>query len=107
MPYFDYRYLSKILNLFYYKLEQSGKPGAWRFPNNSIIGFEVVSKAPWFGLPAFQVPRFSWVPIVTFVIVSLATICEHLGDTLVTSKVVGQDFYKNPLPALPLPPLWG
>jgi uracil permease len=28
--------------------------------------------------------------------VSLATICEHLGDTLVTSKVVGQDFYKNP-----------
>jgi uracil permease len=30
------------------------------------------------------------------VIVSLATICEHLGDTLVTSKVVGQDFYKNP-----------
>jgi uracil permease len=28
--------------------------------------------------------------------VSLATICEHLGDTLVTSKVVGQDFYNNP-----------
>jgi uracil permease len=36
------------------------------------------------------------VAILTFIIVSLATICEHLGDTLVTSKVVGQDFYKNP-----------
>jgi uracil permease len=33
---------------------------------------------------------------MTFVIVSLATICEHLGDMLVTSKIVGQDFYKNP-----------
>ena len=26
----------------------------------------------------------------------MATICEHLGDTLVTSKVVGRDFYKDP-----------
>jgi uracil permease len=29
-------------------------------------------------------------------IVSLATICEHLGDILVISKIVGQDFYKKP-----------
>jgi uracil permease len=36
------------------------------------------------------------VPVLTFVIVSLATICEHLGDILVTSKVVGQNFYKDP-----------
>jgi uracil permease len=68
------------------------------FPESgyAIINFQVVKDAPWFGLPSFQVPAFSFVPILTFVIVSLATICEHLGDTLVTSKVVGQDFYKNP-----------
>ena len=66
------------------------------FPAYHIIDFQVVRDAPWFGLPSFQIPRFSFVPILTFVIVSLATICEHLGDTLVTSKVVGQDFYKNP-----------
>jgi uracil permease len=66
------------------------------FPAYALINFQVVKDAPWFGLPAFQVPAFSFVPILTFVIVSLATICEHLGDTLVTSKVVGQDFYKNP-----------
>ncbi|MDR2575873.1 MAG: NCS2 family nucleobase:cation symporter [Treponema sp.] len=68
------------------------------FPGSgyAIIDFRVVENAPWFGLPSFQVPSFSFVPILTFVIVSLATICEHLGDTLVTSKVVGQDFYKNP-----------
>jgi uracil permease len=66
------------------------------FPAYALIDFQVVRDAPWFGLPAFQIPSFSFVPILTFVIVSLATICEHLGDTLVTSKVVGQDFYKNP-----------
>jgi uracil permease len=66
------------------------------FPAYAIINFQVVKDAPWFGLPTFQIPGFSFVPILTFVIVSLATICEHLGDTLVTSKVVGQDFYKNP-----------
>ena len=66
------------------------------FPAYAIIDFQVVKDASWFGLPTFRVPSFSFVPILTFVIVSLATICEHLGDTLVTSKIVGQDFYKNP-----------
>ncbi|QQO10115.1 solute carrier family 23 protein [Breznakiella homolactica] len=66
------------------------------FPAYHIIDFQVVRDAPWFGFPRFGIPKFSLVPILTFVIVSLATICEHLGDTLVTSKVVGQDFYKNP-----------
>jgi uracil permease len=66
------------------------------FPAYHIIDFQVIRDAPWFGFPSFQVPSFNFVAILTFVIVSLATICEHLGDTLVTSKVVGQDFYKNP-----------
>jgi uracil permease len=65
-------------------------------PAYHIIDFQVIADASWFGLPAFTVPKFSFVPVLTFVIVSLATICEHLGDTLVTSKVVGQEFYKNP-----------
>jgi uracil permease len=66
------------------------------FPAYHIINFQVVRDAPWFGLPRFQVPSFNFVAVLTFIIVSLATICEHLGDTLVTSKIVGQDFYKNP-----------
>jgi uracil permease len=66
------------------------------FSAYAIIDFQVVKDAAWVGLPTFQMPSFSFVPILTFVIVSLATICEHLGDTLVTSKIVGQDFYKNP-----------
>ena len=77
------------------------------FPAYDIIDFTPVAQAKWFGLPFLQydketakyfwlAPKFSLVPILTFVIVSLATICEHLGDTLVTSKVVGKDFYKDP-----------
>ncbi|MDR1506979.1 MAG: NCS2 family nucleobase:cation symporter [Treponema sp.] len=66
------------------------------FPAYHLIDFKIVTDAPWFGLPAFILPKFSLIPMLTFVIVSLATICEHLGDTLVTSKVVGQDFYKKP-----------
>jgi uracil permease len=68
----------------------------WFFPAYHIIDFQAVKAAPWFGLPRFQVPSFNFVAVLTLIIVSLATICEHLGDTLVTSKVVGQDFYKDP-----------
>lgn len=75
------------------------------FPAYHLINFDIVKEAKWFGLPFLTLtdngytwiaPRFNLVAILTFVIVSLATICEHLGDTLVTSKVVGVDFYKNP-----------
>ena len=66
------------------------------FPAYNIINFLIVRDAPWFGFPSFQLPRFNVIAVLTFLIVSLATICEHLGDTLVISKVVGQDFYKNP-----------
>ncbi len=76
------------------------------FPAYHIIDFSIVKQAKWIGLPFLQIdgsgqyywlaPRFNLVAVLTFVIVSLATICEHLGDTLVTSKVVGYDFYKDP-----------
>ena len=66
------------------------------FPAYHLISFEGVKTAAWIGLPTFAMPKFALVPGVTFVIVSLATICEHLGDTLVISKVVGRNFYENP-----------
>ncbi len=66
------------------------------FPAYDLINFDVIVNASWFSLPTFALPKFSLVPILTFIIVSLATVCEHLGDTLITSKVVGKDFYKDP-----------
>ena len=66
------------------------------FPAYAIINFEIINQAKWFGFPKPQAPAFNFVAVFTFIIVSLATICEHLGDMVVVSKVVGQDFYKNP-----------
>ena len=66
------------------------------FPAYAIIDFTPVKSAAWFGFPSFALPKFALVPILTFIIVSFATICEHLGDTLVISKVVGENFYEEP-----------
>lgn len=66
------------------------------FQSYHIIDFTVVANAAWFGLPTFHLPKFALVPVITFIIVSFATICEHLGDILVISKVVGKDFYEEP-----------
>ena len=66
------------------------------FPAYSIIDLQPVKDAAWFGLPHFRAPAFNLIAVLTFIIVSLATICEHLGDLVVVSKVVGRDFYKDP-----------
>lgn len=76
------------------------------FPAYRLIDFSVVKTAKWFSLPFLQIdeagryfwlrPQFNFAAILTFVIVSLATMCEHLGDTLTTSRVVGIDFLKKP-----------
>ncbi len=66
------------------------------FPAYALIDFGVVAEASWFSLPKFAVPQFNLMASLTFVIVSLATMCEHLGDVMVTSRVVGADFYKKP-----------
>lgn len=76
------------------------------FKSYDIIDFSVVKEAKWIGLPFLRVddagnyfwmaPKFNFVAILTFVIVSISTICEHLGDTLTTSTVVGKDFTKDP-----------
>ena len=66
------------------------------FPAYALIDFSGVGSASWFGLPVFQLPKFNLVAILTFVIVSLATMAEHLGDTITLGNVVGKDFTTNP-----------
>lgn len=77
-----------------------------KFPAYHLINFDVVQKARWIGIPFLQLddagkyywmaPKFNIVAILTFIIVSISTICEHLGDILTTSKVVGKNFYEDP-----------
>ncbi|GAB6089755.1 uracil-xanthine permease family protein [Spirochaeta dissipatitropha] len=65
-------------------------------PELALIDLSSVGEAAWFGLPTFTAPKFALIPTITFLLVSLATIAEHLGDTLVMGTVAGRDFYKNP-----------
>jgi uracil permease len=65
-------------------------------PAFAFIDFSSVKEAAWFGIAAPQLPKFSIVPIITFLLVSLATMAEHIGDTMVLSKVTGRNFLKDP-----------
>jgi uracil permease len=51
-----------------------------------------------FGRAAFK-PSFEAGVIITFIVVSLATLIEHLGDLFTISGIVGRDFYKDPGPS--------
>jgi uracil permease len=66
------------------------------FPAYALIDFSVVSSAKWLGAPQFQIPKFNIVAVVTFIVVSLATMAEHLGDTITLGNVVGKDFTIDP-----------
>jgi uracil permease len=66
------------------------------WPEQALINFTGIGSQGVLSIPTFVMPKFALIPIATFALVSLATIAEHLGDTLVTSRVVGKDFYKNP-----------
>lgn len=76
------------------------------FDSYKLIDFSKVAEAKWIGLPFlhtdesghyyWMAPKFNIVAIITFIIISISTICEHLGDTITTSTVVGKDFTKDP-----------
>ena len=66
------------------------------FDSYALINFDAIGAAPALSAPGFVFPKFSLVPIVTFLLVSFATIAEHLGDTMVLGKVCKKDFYKEP-----------
>ena len=69
------------------------------FPAFRLIDFSAVKDAPWLTLPfgpGFGHWEFNAVAIITFLIVSLATIVEHIGDNYTISGIVGREFYKNP-----------
>ncbi|MBN2650876.1 MAG: uracil permease [Spirochaetales bacterium] len=68
------------------------------FPNSAfnIINFTDIKSASWFAVTMPKMPKFAIIPILSFIIVSFATIAEHLGDTMVIGKIIGRDIYKNP-----------
>jgi uracil permease len=55
-----------------------------------------VGSAPPFAVPPFVLPRFQLGAIVALVPISLVVITEHVGHLIVTNRVVGRDFVKDP-----------
>jgi uracil permease len=67
--------------------------------NWDLLNMSLVAEAPWLTLPlgpGFGRWEFNFVAIVTFLIVSLATLVEHIGDNYTISGIVGREFYKDP-----------
>ena len=60
------------------------------------IDFTPVIDAPWFSLPKFVTPQFSWEAILFMIPVAIAPVIEHIGDVYAVNQVAGKDFVKNP-----------
>ncbi len=60
------------------------------------VDYTAIAAAPWFGLPQFVKPEFSWEAILFMVPVAIAPVIEHVGDVYAVSQVANKDFVKNP-----------
>ncbi len=60
------------------------------------VDFTPIVEAPWFSLPKFVTPEFSWQAILFMAPVAIAPIIEHVGDVYVVNEVAGKDFVKDP-----------
>ena len=60
------------------------------------IDLTPIKEAPWFGLPDFVHPQFSWEAVIFMIPVAIAPVIEHIGDVYVVNTVTGKDFVKDP-----------
>jgi uracil permease len=61
-----------------------------------IVDYSLISEAPLFALPNFQLPLFDFSAIMIILPATLVVLSEHIGHQLVTGKVVGRDIIKDP-----------
>ncbi len=62
----------------------------------SWINFSSLSNASILGIPPFFLPKFEISAIVTFVVVSIAAIVEHIGDIAAIGATCGKNFIADP-----------
>lgn len=60
------------------------------------IDFTPVLEASWFGLPKFEMARFSWETIGIVAPIALVTVVEHIGDVIAIGATVQEDFLEDP-----------
>ncbi len=67
-----------------------------------IVDLHTIAVAPWFKLPAFQVPgltyhfHLEWGAIVTIAPVAFVTMTEHMGHIMVLDNLTHRNFFKDP-----------
>lgn len=60
------------------------------------VDFAPIAAAPWFGLPNFEMAKFSMESTLIIAPVALATIVEHIGDVIAIGATVEDDFLEEP-----------
>lgn len=61
-----------------------------------IVDFSAVAAAPWFAVPSFVGPAFSFDAMIVIVPVAIAPIIEHFGGILAIGQVTGRNYLENP-----------
>ncbi len=61
-----------------------------------IIDYSPIAQAPWFAVPDFVAPAFSWSAILFMVPVAIAPAIEHIGDILAIGNVTGRNYLQKP-----------
>ena len=61
-----------------------------------IVDTTAVREAPWFAVPAFTTPSFSWGAILFMIPVAIAPAIEHIGDILAIGNVTRKNYIKKP-----------
>ncbi|WP_404361829.1 uracil-xanthine permease family protein [Marinobacter sp.] len=61
-----------------------------------IVDTSVVAAAPWFAVPSFVAPAFSWSAILFMLPVAIAPAIEHIGDVLAIGSVTRRNYIKSP-----------
>ncbi|MGF7035051.1 uracil permease [Paenibacillus mucilaginosus] len=61
-----------------------------------MVDWSKVDAAPWFELPTFYAPQFSWSAIAVIAPAALVVIAEHIGHLVVTENIVGRKLSQDP-----------
>lgn len=61
-----------------------------------IVDVTSIVEAPWFAMPAFVAPEFSWGAVLFMIPVAIAPAIEHIGDILAIGNVTGKNYLQKP-----------
>jgi uracil permease len=60
-----------------------------------MVDTNLIAAAPWFQVPTFVTPKFSFKAIMIIAPAALVVLAEHVGDLTVTEKIVGRSLIRK------------